>query len=69
MSRNVGKCEVKGRVCEVCVEQRGRSSYGEVGRGMRSCGPTTSQILGPPGLGFSLSILQIVVCNVIVAFT
>ena len=63
------KCEVKGRVCEVSLGQGGGNSFGEVGRGMRSCGPTTSQILGPPGLGFSLSILQIVVCNVIVAFT
>ena len=32
---------MKGRVC---------SSYGEGGRGMRSCCPTTSQILGLPGL-------------------
>ena len=35
------KCEVKGRVCEVSL---GRSSYGEGGRRMRSCHPTTSQI-------------------------
>ena len=33
------KCEVKGRVCEICL---GRSSYGEGGRGMRSCYPTIS---------------------------
>ena len=34
--------------------ERGGSSYGEGGRGMRSGGPTTSQILGPPGSCFSL---------------
>ena len=38
----------EGRVCEVSLEQRGGSSYG---KGMRSCGPTTSQILGPLGFG------------------
>ena len=27
----------------------GRSSYGEGGMGLRSCCPTTSQYLGPPG--------------------
>ena len=46
---------MKGRVYEVRLGRRGRSSYGEVGRGMRSCCPTTSQILGPPGIGFCLS--------------
>ena len=41
----------KGRVCVVSLGRRGRSNYGEDGRGMRSCCPTTSQILGPPGIG------------------
>jgi len=30
------KCELKGRVCEIRLEQRGWSSYGRSGRGMRS---------------------------------
>ena len=47
-------CEVKGRVCEVSLGRRGKSSNGEGGRGMRSCCPTTSQILRPPGFGFCL---------------
>ena len=42
---------MKGRVCEVSLGQKGGSSYGEVGRGMKSCGPT-SQILGPTGLEY-----------------
>ena len=46
---------MKGRVCEVSLGQRGGSSYGKDGRGVKSCGPTTSQILGPPGSGFSLN--------------
>ena len=44
---------MKGRVCEVSLGRREGSSYGESGRGMRSCCPTTSQILGPTGTGFS----------------
>ena len=50
------KCEMKGRVCEICLGRRGGSSYGVGGRGMRSCCSTTSQILGPPGIGFSIFI-------------
>ena len=53
------KCEVKGRVCEICLGQREGSSYGEGGMGMRSCDPLTSQILGPPGFGFWLSDLYV----------
>ena len=30
------KCEVKGRVCDISLGQRGGSSYGKGGRGMRS---------------------------------
>ena len=30
------KCEVKSMVCEVSLEQRGESSYGPGGRGMKS---------------------------------
>ena len=37
----------------------GREYYGEGGKGMRSCGPATSQILGPPGIGFNLSQLKL----------
>ena len=44
---------MKRRVCEVSLGRRGASSYGKGGRGMRSCGPTTSQILRPPWVGFS----------------
>ena len=51
------KCQVKWRVCEVLLGQRGGSSYGEGGRGMRSCGPSNSQILGPTGIGFRLSVI------------
>ena len=40
---------------EISLGQKGWSSYGEGGRGMRSCRPTTYLILGPPGIGFSLS--------------
>ena len=46
---------MKGRVGEPSFGQRGRSSYGEGGREMRSCGPTISQILGPAGFGLKLS--------------
>ena len=46
---------MKGRVWDVSLGRRGRSSYGEGERGMRSCSPTTSQILRPPGFGFCLS--------------
>ena len=28
---------MKGRVCKVCLGRRGESSYGQGGRGMRSC--------------------------------
>ena len=52
------KCEVKGKVCEVSLGQRGGSSYAECGKGMRTkmiCRPATSQILGPPGSGYRLS--------------
>jgi len=45
---------VKGRVCEISLGQRGENSYGKGGKGLRSCSPTTSQILGPPGSGFTL---------------
>ena len=38
-----------GRGWEVSLRRRGRSSYGEGGRGLRSCCPTTSEYLGPPG--------------------
>ena len=51
------KCEVKGRICEVSLGQRGGSSYGEGGKGMRNCSPATSQILGSPGSGFNLLFL------------
>ena len=51
------KCEVKGRVCEVSLGQRRGSSYGKGGRGMRRL-RATSHILGPPGIGFSLSCLK-----------
>ena len=40
---------MKGRVCDLNLGRSGRSSYGEAGRGMRSCCPTTTQILRPPG--------------------
>ena len=46
---------MKGRVCEVRLGRRGGSFYGEGGRGMRSCCPITSQIVGPPRFGFYLS--------------
>ena len=45
------KCEVKERVYEVSLGQKGRSSEGKGGRGLRSYGPQTSQILGTPGTG------------------
>ena len=35
------------RVYEISLGQKGWSSYGEGGRGMRSCRPTTSQNLRP----------------------
>ena len=50
-------------VCEVCLGWRGGSSYGEGGRRMRSCCPTTSQILRPPGFGFGLSRLRIYIAT------
>ena len=49
------KREVNGRVVEVSLGRRGRSSYGEGGRVMRSCCSTTSQILRPPGFGLKNS--------------
>ena len=39
---------MKGRVCDVRLAQREESSYGKGGRGIRSYGPATFQILGPP---------------------
>ena len=39
-----------GRVCEVSLGRREGGSYGEGGRRMRSCCPTTSQILRPTGM-------------------
>jgi len=45
---------VKGRVCEVCLGRRGRSSYGEGVRGMRNCCPTTSEFLKVPWIGFCM---------------
>ena len=57
---------MKGRIFEVSLGRRGRSSYGEGGREMRSFCPTTSQVLGPPGFGFSLSQMHDNVINVAV---
>ena len=59
VSRAVGE----GEGWEESLGRRGRSSYGDGGRGLRSCCPTTSQYLGPPGSWFLLepySILTII---------
>ena len=53
MSRDVSVREGEGG--EVSLGRRGRSSYGEGGRGIRSCCPATSQILELPGIGFCMS--------------
>ena len=57
---------MKRSVCDVGLGRRGGSNYGEGGKGMRSCGPATSQILGPPGTGFSHLILFFLFGNYLV---
>ena len=46
-SRN---CEVKGRVCEVSLGQRGGGSHGKGGRGMRSAVQQLLKSQDLPGL-------------------
>ena len=50
---------MKGRVCEVSLGQKGGSSYGKDGREMSNnfSNPVTSQILWPPGSGFSFVLI------------